>query len=104
MPVSEQAMPAPSTRHSLVTAALQIMRRAISGHPYRNQAELARASGISEANISRWLNGNVTPTLSKLEPVLLVLGARLVEGNCAVVPVPRKRFVARRRAARKLTA
>lgn len=63
---------------SLLESAIEIMRRAVSGFPFRNQAELARASGVSEANISRWLSGKSRPTLSTLEPVLELLEARLV--------------------------
>jgi len=63
---------------SLLESALDIIRRAVSGHPYANQAQLSRATGVSEANISRWLSGKATPNLTKLEPVLAVLGARLV--------------------------
>ncbi|MBQ3059887.1 MAG: helix-turn-helix domain-containing protein [Desulfovibrio sp.] len=59
---------------SLLAQALQILRSAVSGYPYASQSELARASGESEANISRWLSGAVTPTLRKLEPVLMALG------------------------------
>ncbi|MDO5484646.1 MAG: helix-turn-helix transcriptional regulator [Desulfovibrionaceae bacterium] len=84
-------------KDSLVHSALEIIRRAVSGHPYRNQAELARATGVSEANISRWLNGNVTPTLGKLEPVLLALGAYLEVLLDRKPSVPKKRIARRRR-------
>jgi len=102
-------MPVPQ-KYSLVHSALEIIRRAVSGHPYRNQAELARATGVSEANISRWLNGNVTPTLGKLEPVLLRLGVtlevprelepakRMVRGNRASFLVRRRRLAERQAA------
>lgn len=66
------------SKKSLLESALDILRRAISGSPYVNQAQLARATGESEANISRWLSGASTPTLRKLEPILMALGARLV--------------------------
>ena len=65
---------------SLLKSALDILREAASGNPYANQAQLARATGESEANISRWLNGSATPTLRKLEPVLMALGVRLILG------------------------
>lgn len=79
-----------SSQETLLEAALQIIRRAASGSPYASQAELARATGESEANISRWLSGATTPTLRKLEPVLMALGARLTlpsDGPLAVPPV-----------------
>ena len=63
---------------SLLESALDILREAASGNPYASQAQLARATGESEANISRWLNGSATPTLRKLEPVLTALGVRIV--------------------------
>lgn len=62
----------------LLNAALDVIRQAASGKPYANQAELARAVNVSEANISRWLSGAATPTLKILDPVLQVLGVRLV--------------------------
>ncbi len=62
--------------HGLLEDALNILRNAVSGHPFRTQAELARATGESEANISRWLSGAATPTLRRLEPVLMTLGVR----------------------------
>ncbi|MDO5484635.1 MAG: KpsF/GutQ family sugar-phosphate isomerase [Desulfovibrionaceae bacterium] len=52
------------------------MRQAVSGRPFSNQAQLARATGLSEGNISRWLSGASTPTLRKLEPILMTLGVR----------------------------
>lgn len=58
----------------LLYSAINILRQAVSGHPFSNQAQLARASGESEANISRWLSGASTPTLRRLEPVLMALG------------------------------
>ena len=60
----------------LLESALAILRQAVSGRPFSNQAQLARASGESEANISRWLSGASTPTLRRLEPVLMALGVR----------------------------
>ena len=51
---------------------------ASSGSPFPTQAALARATGQSEANISRWLSGSATPTLKKLEPILMKLGVRLI--------------------------
>jgi len=60
----------------LLESAMEILRQAVSGHPFNNQAQLARASGESEANISRWLSGASTPTLRRLEPVLMALGVR----------------------------
>ena len=64
-------------QQSLMQEALEIIRRSINGMPYRNQTELAKASGESEANISRWLSGTATPILRRLEPVLMCLGVRL---------------------------
>ena len=61
---------------SLLQSAIDIMRQAVSGKPFTNQAQLARATGESEANISRWLSGASTPTLRRLEPVLMTLGVR----------------------------
>ncbi len=65
-----------SEKCGLLEEALTILRNAASGTPFRNQAELARATGESEANISRWLSGVSTPTLRRLEPVLMTLGVR----------------------------
>ena len=64
------------TQIGLLESALEILRQAVSGKPFTNQAQLARASGESEANISRWLSGASTPTLRRLEPVLMTLGVR----------------------------
>jgi len=50
----------------LLDAAMEILRDAVNGRPFANQAQLARASGESEANISRWLSGASTPTLRRL--------------------------------------
>ena len=61
-------------KQSLLQEALELIRRSVNGMPYKSQTELARASGESEANISRWLSGAATPTLRKLEPVLICLG------------------------------
>ena len=60
----------------LLESAIEILRQAVTGRPFANQAQLARASGESEANISRWLSGASTPTLRRLEPVLMALGVR----------------------------
>ncbi|MBQ3059660.1 MAG: helix-turn-helix transcriptional regulator [Desulfovibrio sp.] len=92
------------TKISLLQDALAIMRRACNGRPYGNQAELARATGVSEANISRWLSGKSRPTLTKLEPVLQVLGVRLVQAHRQRVSQekkPRRIRISRRRTARK---
>ena len=62
----------------LLESALDILRAAASGKPFANQAQLARATGESEANISRWLNGPATPNLRKLESVLSSLGMPFV--------------------------
>lgn len=67
-----------SSPKRLLESALDILRAAASGKPFANQTQLARATGESEANISRWLSGNATPTLRKLEPVLSSLGVRFV--------------------------
>lgn len=64
------------TTHTLLHKALEVIRMASSGHPFPSQAALARAMGESEANISRWLSGASTPTLKKLEPILIRLGVR----------------------------
>ncbi|MBQ3059258.1 MAG: helix-turn-helix domain-containing protein [Desulfovibrio sp.] len=61
-------------QESLLQEALELIRRSINGIPYKNQKELARACGESEANISRWLSGAAAPTLRRLEPVLTCLG------------------------------
>ncbi len=66
----------PPPGSGLLDLALDILRQAASGRPYASQAQLARAVGESEANISRWLSGASTPTLRKLEPVLMALGVR----------------------------
>ena len=65
-----------SIQLGLLESALEILRQAVTGRPFSNQAQLARASGESEANISRWLSGASTPTLRRLEPVLMALGVR----------------------------
>lgn len=67
-----------TTAHTLLHKALEVIRMASSGHPFATRAALARATGESEANISRWLSGASTPTLKKLEPLLLRLGVRLI--------------------------
>ncbi len=72
----------------LLKSALDILRRAVSGAPYSSQAQLARATGVSEANISRWLNGAATPTLCKLEPVLKTLGVRFALPDEHPLPAP----------------
>ena len=69
-------MPSTISQLGLLESAVEILRQAVSGHPFTNQAQLARASGESEANISRWLSGASTPTLRRLEPVLMALGVR----------------------------
>ena len=69
-------MPSTISQLGLLESAVEILRQAVSGHPFTNQAQLARASGESEANISRWLSGASTPTLRRLEPVLTALGVR----------------------------
>lgn len=71
-----KAYKAPQNK-GLLEAALEILRDAVNGRPFANQAQLARASGESEPNISRWINGTSTPTLRKLEPVLMTLGVTL---------------------------
>ncbi len=81
---------------SLLESALDILREAASGNPYASQAQLARATGESEANISRWLSGASIPTLRKLEPVLMALGVRLILGP-GPDPVPPGRVKARAR-------
>ncbi|MBQ3059448.1 MAG: helix-turn-helix domain-containing protein, partial [Desulfovibrio sp.] len=63
-------------KQSLLEDAIEILRKSVSGFPFKTQAELSRASGESEANISRWLSGASTPTLRRLEPVLMALGVR----------------------------
>ncbi len=72
---SEQNPKSPA-EPGLLESALDILRQAVSGRPYASQAQLARATGESEANISRWLSGAATPTLRRLEPVLMTLGVR----------------------------
>lgn len=64
-------------QQTILEKAIGIVRQASSGFPYHTQAALARATGESEANISRWLNGSATPTLKRLEPILTLLGVRL---------------------------
>lgn len=44
---------------------------------YGNAAALARASGASPANLSRWLSGERVPRLAEISPVLDLLGADL---------------------------
>ena len=61
---------------SLMQVALDILRQATSGNPFSSRAELARATGESEANLSRWLSGAAKPSLRKLEPILMALGVR----------------------------
>ena len=63
-------------KRGLLEDAIEILRKSVSGFPFKTQAELSRASGESEANISRWLSGASTPTLRRLEPVLMALGVR----------------------------
>ena len=76
----------------LLESAIEILRQAVSGRPFANQAQLARASGESEANISRWLSGASTPTLRRLEPVLMALGVRFTMPGENVQAMPgRKR-------------
>ncbi len=41
---------------------------------YGNAASLARASGASPANLSRWLSGERVPRLAEISPVLDLLG------------------------------
>jgi len=80
------------TQPGLLESALEILRQAVNGRPFANQAQLARASGESEPNISRWMNGTSTPTLRKLEPVLMALGVRFALPEEAMPPMlPRRR-------------
>lgn len=79
------------SQSGLLESALDILRQAASGKPYANQAQLARATGESEANISRWLSGASTPTLRKLEPVLMALGARLTLPGGKQPPAPNRK-------------
>ncbi len=90
-------MNTPTPDFSLLEAALAIVRRAASGHPYANQAQLARATGVSEANISRWLSGKARPNLHKLEPVLNTLGVRLVAPEER--PVEKQQYLSRQMSA-----
>ncbi len=43
-----------------------------------NAMGLARLSGCSPANISRWMNGGRTPTIAEFSNVLLALGYKIV--------------------------
>ncbi|MBQ3060241.1 MAG: helix-turn-helix domain-containing protein [Desulfovibrio sp.] len=76
---------------SLLESAIEILRQAVSGRPFANQAQLARASGESEANISRWLSGASTPTLRRLEPVLMALGVRFAMPGEVAPALPGRR-------------
>lgn len=62
----------------LLADALDCIRRGTQGQPFASRAELARASKVSDANLSRWISGTATPTLKKLESVLAALGVSLV--------------------------
>ena len=84
-------MPQPTNHPGLLESAIEILRQAVSGRPFANQAQLARASGESEANISRWLSGASTPTLRRLEPVLMALGVRFAMPGENVPPLPGRR-------------
>lgn len=66
------------TTQGLLAEALDCIRKGTQGQPFANRAELARASKVSDANLSRWISGTATPTLKKLESVLVALGVSLV--------------------------
>ena len=46
---------------------------------YAKASELARATGIAEANISRWLRGETQPDLANLRRIAAVLKVPLLE-------------------------
>jgi len=73
-------MKATEHQNDLLQAALDILRQATSGSPFASRADLARATGVSQANLSRWLSGVATPTLRTLEPILNALGVRFAVG------------------------
>lgn len=66
------------TTQGLLAEALDCIRKGTQGQPFASRAELARASKVSDANLSRWISGTATPTLKKLESVLAALGVSLV--------------------------
>ena len=56
-------------------------------------AKLARATGISNANISRWVNGVQIPKVSQIEPLLEMLGASLTIPDEQPLPSKEVHFV-----------
>lgn len=51
---------------------LDIIREAV--RQYGSAAALSRATGVSTANLSRWINGKQTPRLDEISPIMGVLG------------------------------
>lgn len=51
---------------------LDIIREAVK--QYGSAAALSRATGVSTANLSRWINGKQIPRLNEISPIMAVLG------------------------------
>lgn len=51
---------------------LQLLKKAVD--QYGSASALSRASGVSVANISRWINGKQAPRLTDLSPIMDLLG------------------------------
>lgn len=51
---------------------LDIIRDAVK--QYGSAAALSRATGVSTANLSRWINGKQIPRLNEISPIMAVLG------------------------------
>ena len=51
---------------------LDIIREAVK--QYGSAAALSRATGVSTANLSRWINGKQIPRLNEISPIMAILG------------------------------
>lgn len=58
---------------------LRIIERAIT--KYGSAAALSRATGVSSANLSRWINGKQMPRLNEISPIISAVGARIQEAD-----------------------
>lgn len=58
---------------------LRIIEGAIT--KYGSAAALSRATGVSSANLSRWINGKQMPRLNEISPIISAVGARIKEAD-----------------------
>lgn len=58
---------------------LRIIEGAIT--KYGSAAALSRATGVSSANLSRWINGKQMPRLNEISPIISAVGAKIKEAD-----------------------